>query len=183
MDANEYRAALKDYGLTTGDFGGSVDAFDEITRTAITQNYNVALGGGSENGRYRISAGYLDQQGIIKTSALKKTTASLTSNFRFLESKKLGLDVNILVTQTNERIAPISSFAGFTGNLISQALQWNPTHPLRKPNDSIWIDPAVGATTINPLAQLEYFSDKADLNTIIASISPSYRIEVINRPG
>ena len=176
LDANEYRQALKDYGLTTGDFGGSEDAFKAITQTAITQNYNVALGGGTENGRYRISAGYLDQQGIIRTSALKKITASLTSNFRFLESKKLGLDVNILVTQTNERIAPISAFAGFTGNLISQALQWNPTHPLRKPNDSIWIDPAVGATTINPLAQLEYFSDKANLNTVIASISPSYKI-------
>jgi iron complex outermembrane receptor protein len=176
LDANEYRQALKDYGLTTGDFGGNENAFDAITRTSITQNYNVALGGGSENGRYRISAGYLDQQGIIETSALKKITASLTSNFRFLESKKLGLDVNILVTQTNERIAPISSFVGFTGNLISQALQWNPTHSLRKPNDSIWIDPAVGATTINPLAQLAYFNDKANLNTVIASISPSYRI-------
>lgn len=177
LDANEYRQALKTYGLTGGDFGGSADAFDEISRTAITQNYNVAMSGGSENGRYRVSAGYLDQEGVIKTSDLKKLTASLTSNFKFLESKKLGLDLNILVTQTNENIAPISAFVGFEGNLISQALQWNPTHPLRKPgSDSAWIDPAVGATTINPLAQLNYFRDKATINTIIASISPSYKL-------
>src|SRR4030095_4136046 len=66
---------------------------------------------------------------------------------------------------------------GFTGNLISQALQWNPTHPLVKPGtDSAWIDPAVGSTTINPLAQLRYFDDKAKVNTIIASFSPSYKI-------
>lgn len=177
LDADEYRQTLKDYGVTTGDFGGSVDAFDEITRTGLTQNYNVAVGGGNENGRYRISAGYLDQQGIIKNSELKKFTANLTSNFRFLESKKLGLDINVLVSQTNERIAPISAFVGFEGNLISQALQWNPTHPLIKPGtDSVWIDPAVGGTTINPLAQLEYFDDRAKINSIIASISPSYRI-------
>lgn len=175
LDGNQYRSALKDYSIVGGDFGGNVDAFDEISRTSITQNYSVAVGGGTEDGKYRISAGYLDQQGIIKTSALKKFTANLTSNFRFLPSKKLGLDINVLVTQTNENIAPISAFVGFTGNLISQALQWNPTHPLRKPDGSVWIDPAVGATTINPLAQLEYFKDKANLNTIIASISPSYK--------
>ncbi|MEJ7588984.1 MAG: SusC/RagA family TonB-linked outer membrane protein [Ferruginibacter sp.] len=177
LSADEYRQALKDYAQTGGDFGKSVDAFDAITRTGITQNYNVAVGGGTEDGRYRISAGYLDQQGIIKTSGLKKLTANLTSSFRFLESKKLGLDINVLVTQTNENIAPISQFVGFEGNLISQALQWNPTHELIKPGtDSAWIDPAVGSTTINPLVQLNYFRDKAVLNTIIASISPSFKI-------
>ncbi len=177
LDAGEYRQALKDYSITGGDFGGDVDAFDAITRTAITQNYNVAVGGGNENARYRISAGYLNQQGVIEESRLNKLSTSITSNFRFLESKKLGLEMNLLVTQASEKIAPISAFVGFTGNLISQALQWNPTHPLVKPGtDSAWIDPAVGATTINPLAQLRYYDDKAKVNTIIASISPSYKI-------
>jgi len=177
LNAGEYRQALKDYSITGGDFGGDVDAFDAITRTAITQNYNVAVGGGNENGRYRISAGYLNQQGVIESSRFNKISASITSNFRFLESKKLGLEMNVLVTQADERIAPISANVGFTGNLISQALQWNPTHPLVKPGtDSAWIDPAVGATTINPLAQLRYFNDKAKVNTIIASFSPSYKI-------
>ncbi len=61
LNASEYRQALKDYGQTSGDFGQDVDAFDEITRTSLTQNYNLAMGGGNENGRYRISAGFLDQ--------------------------------------------------------------------------------------------------------------------------
>ena len=177
LNASEYRQALKDYSITGGDFGGDVDAFDAITRTAITQNYNVAVGGGNENGRYRISAGYLNQQGVVETSRLNKISASITTNFKFLESKKLGLEMNVLVTQADEKIAPISAFVGFTGNLISQALQWNPTHALVKPGtDSAWIDPAVGSTTINPLAQLRYFDDKAKVNTIIASFSPSYKI-------
>ena len=177
LDAGEYRQALKDYSITGGDFGGDVDAFDAISRTAITQNYNVAVGGGNENARYRISAGYLNQQGVIEESQLNKLSTSITSSFKFLESRKLGLEMNLLVTQTSEQIAPISAFVGFTGNLISQALQWNPTHALVKPGtDSAWIDPAVGATTINPLAQLRYFDDKAKVNTIIATISPSYKI-------
>ena len=177
LDAGEYRQALKDYSITGGDFGGNVDAWDAITRTALTQNYNVAVGGGNENGRYRISASYLNQEGVIEESQLNKITTSVTSSFKFLESKRLGLEMNLLVTQGNEKIAPISAFVGFTGNLISQALQWNPTHPLIKPGtDSAWIDPAVGATTINPVAQLRYYDDQAKVNTIIASISPSYKI-------
>ncbi len=177
LNADEYRAALKDYGITSGDYGGSVDAFDAISQTGLIQNHNVAVSGGTETGRYRLSLGYLDQEGAIKTSALKKYTANLNANFKFLESKKLGLDINVLVTQTNEQLAPISAFVGFEGNLISQALQWNPTHPLIKPGtDSAWIDPAVGNTTINPLAQLRYYDDNAKVNTIIGSIAPSYKI-------
>lgn len=177
LDANEYRQALKDASLTGGDFGGNVDAFDEITRTGLTQNYNTAVSGGTENGRYRLSVGYLDQEGIIETSQLKKVTANLNTNFKFLESKKLGLDINLLATQTNEDIPPISAFVGFEGNLISQALQWNPTHPLIKPGtDSAWIQHGLGGTTINPLASLRFFEDKAKVTTIIASIAPSYKI-------
>jgi iron complex outermembrane receptor protein len=177
LNAAEYRSALKDYGLTTGDFGGSADAFDAITRTSLTQNYNVGISGGSETGRYRLSAGYMDQNGVVESSKLRKITANLGTNFKFLENRRLGLDINLFVSQTDEDIAPISQFVGFTGNLISQALQWNPTHPLIKPGtDSAWIDPAVGSTTINPLAQLNYFKDNAIVNTIIGSISPSYKI-------
>jgi TonB-linked SusC/RagA family outer membrane protein len=177
LSADEYRKTLSDYGLTTGDFGNSVDAFDEITRTALTQNYNAAVGGGTENGRYRLSVGYLRQDGVIKTTDLEKLTANLTSSFKFLESKKLGLDFNVLVTQTQEHVIFNNAGVGFTGNVIAQALQWNPTHLLTKPGtDSAWIDPAVGSTTVNPLAQLRYFSDKQILNTVIASIAPSYKI-------
>ncbi len=172
LNGDEYRQALKDYGLTGGDYGKSSDAWDDITRTAITQNYNVAAGGGNENGRYRVSAGYLDQQGIIETSELKKFTANLNTSFKFLDSKKLGLDINVLVTQTNEDIAPVSSYVGFTGNVVAQALQWNPTLPTKIGDSVVYL----GGTTINPLASLVYYKDRANVTTILASISPSYKI-------
>ncbi|HRP56759.1 SusC/RagA family TonB-linked outer membrane protein [Agriterribacter sp.] len=173
LNADEYRNVLQDYNIASGDYGGNEDPWDAITRTAITQNYNTAISGGTENGRYRISAGYLDQQGVIETSKLKKITANLTSSFKFLESKKLGLDVNVLVTQTNENIAPVSAFVGFEGNIISQALQWNPTLKVRQSADSIT---TLQGTTINPLASLAYYKDRAVINTIVASIAPSYKI-------
>lgn len=176
LDAAGYRAALKEYNLTSGDFGGDVNAMDEITRTAFTQNYNLAVTGGNENGRYRLSAGYMNQDGIINESGFKKITAGLTSSFKFTESRRLGLDFNLLFGNTLTNSAPIGNNSGFQGSLIGQALQWNPTHPLRKPNDSIWVNNQLGATTINPLAMIAAYDDKTSLNNIIASISPSYKI-------
>jgi len=176
LDAGQYRAALREYGISGGDFGGDVDALDEVLRTAYTQNYNVAISGGNENGRYRLSTGYLSQEGIVKESGFKKYSTSLTSSFKFTESKKLGLDFNFLFANTTNDAAPISNNAGFQGSLIGTALQWNPTHPLRKPNDSIWVNNQLGATTVNPLALLAAYDDRTVTNSLIGSISPSYKI-------
>lgn len=175
LNAGEYRAALKNYGLTGGDFGADVDAFDAITRTAYTQNYNAAINGGNESGRYRLSISALDQEGIVRESALKKYTANLTSNFKLLNNKKLNIDFNLIAGNTTEDIAPISNNAGFTGSLIGQALQWNPTHPLRGgANDTIIVNNQIGNTTINPLAMLAAHQDRANTTNIIANIAPSY---------
>ncbi len=174
LDGDEYRQALQDYGLTGGDFGGNVDAMDEILQTGITHNHNISISGGSDNGSYRISAGYLDQQGIVKESGLKKYTGSINGTYKFLNSKRLSVDFNLLASQITENIAPITTSAGFTGSLIGQALQWNPTRPLRKPDGSIDID--LGGTTINPLGMLEAYDDNANLTAILGSISPSFKI-------
>ena len=55
LDGDEFRQILTDYkqvdtttGKLKGDFGGNVDAFDAITRTALTQNYNAAISGGKK---------------------------------------------------------------------------------------------------------------------------------------
>jgi len=175
LSANGFREAVQFYmpGDETSDFGGDVYAFDAITRAAMTQNHTLAVSGGNEEGRYRVSAGYLDQNGIVETSRLRKYTANISSSFRFLESKDLGLDVSVLATQTNENIAPIDVGVGFEGNVISQALQWNPTRPLRGDDGELtYVTPSL----INPLTSLEAYKDIAIVNTLLASISPSYRI-------
>src|SRR5690606_30502796 len=121
----------------------------------------------------RVSAGYFDQNGIIETSRLRKFTANLSSSFRFLESKKLGLDVNLLATQANENVAPINVGVGFEGNIISQALQWNPTLPLRGDDGELTFQ---SAQLINPLTSLAAHKDLSKVNTLLASIAPSYQI-------
>ena len=175
LSGDEYRSALNQYGLS-GDGGSSVDAFDEILRTGITQSYSFSIGGGSENGNYRLSLGYLDQEGIVKESGIKRYNITYNANYEFLDGK-VGMDVFSVASHATESIAPISTNAGFTGNLIGQALQWNPTIPLIQNDDFTTAEnnntgAVVGATTINPLQLLAAHNEDSNTTTLLGSISP-----------
>ena len=175
LNASQYRDALTYYGApAANDKGLSNDALGAIIRTAPVQNYNAAVSGGTENGRYRLSVGYLDQQGIVKKTGFKKYNVNFSSNLKFLESKKLGLDINVIATQTRSQLAPITNNGDFRGSLIGQALQWNPTDSLYSANGQ----PVsrLGSTTINPVAQQEYYNDNARVTTMLASFSPYYKL-------
>src|SRR6185369_10354887 len=97
----------------------------------------------------------------------------LNASFKFLDSKKLGLDVSIIPSQYIEDIAPISNNAGAGNSLIGMALQWNPTLPL-KIGDSIV---NVGGNSIfNPLGVSHAINDQSKVTTILGSISPTFKI-------
>jgi iron complex outermembrane receptor protein len=178
LNASQFRSALSYYGLTnSNDKGGSVNAFDEITRRGIVQNYNVGISGGNENAKFRLSLGALNQEGIVRKSGIKKYTANLNAQLKFLESRNLGLDINIIPSQYQEAIAPISNNAGSRGSLIGNALQWNPTEALIVKNsrgqDSLNV--VRGGDLINPLALQRAFDDNSKVTTILASISPYFK--------
>jgi TonB-dependent starch-binding outer membrane protein SusC len=172
--AAEYRAALTKYGITTGDLGGSADGLDAVTQKGKSKNYSIGMSGGNDFSKYRLSLGYFDQTGIILKTGLVKYNADFSGQFKFLESKKLLVDVHILANQNQESIAPISNNGGFRGSLIGAALQWNPTRNLYKPNGLLDIDN--GGDNINPVGLSQAYDDKVNLTNIIASIAPSYKI-------
>ncbi|MBI5913906.1 MAG: SusC/RagA family TonB-linked outer membrane protein [Bacteroidetes bacterium] len=175
LDGNEYRAALTEYGLTGGDYNDNVDAFDEILQTGLVQNHSVSISGGADAGTYRLSLGYLNQEGIIKNNDLKRISANLAGSYKFLDSKRLGLDFNLIASNTGENGPSISTSAGFRGSLIGNALQWNPTHALYNADGSPIIVPQFGNFT-NPVALLNAYHDKSSTVDIIASVAPSYRL-------
>lgn len=174
LNASEFRDALSYYGVSkSNDKGGDVNALDAILRTGKVQNYNVAISGGNENGRYRLSLGALNQEGIIRKSGIKKYTASFTDNFKFLPSRRLGLDISVTPSQYTEDIVPITNDAGATGSLIGQALQWNPTLPVKIGDSLVNVG---GNSIFNPLGVSEAFNDQAVVTTILASLSPYVKL-------
>ena len=170
LNASEYREAIKYYNVSNlNDKGGNVDALDAILQNGFQQSYNMAISGGNENGKYRISANLLDQEGIIKNTGLKKYAIDLSTNFKFLESKKLGLELNVISSQYLQNVP--SPAAGSSG-VIQAALQWNPTDSLRKADGSLNI---FAGDRVNPLALTELVKDNLKVTTILGSLSPYYK--------
>ncbi len=176
LSGDEYRAALTQYGLTSGDYGKSVDAMDEILRVGIVQNHGITIGGGSAAGNYRVGLGYLKQDGIIKGNDFRRASANVRGSYKFLESKKLGVDFGVLVSQSRENAPSVATDAGFQGNVVAAALQWNPTADLYNADGTPVIIPPFGNTTINPVALIDAYKDKVNTFDIQASIAPSFKI-------
>ena len=59
----------------------SIDWQDEVYRTGLRQNYNIALRGGSEKVQTAFSAGYFDQEGVVLGSEFKRFNLSLNLDY------------------------------------------------------------------------------------------------------
>ena len=172
LDAAGYKAAIAKYGAPNSDSGHNVNAFDQIIRKSFTQNYSVAISGGGENGNYRASLFASDQDGIISKTNLKKYVASFNGQYSFL-SKKLSLGYNIIAANVAEHIAPISNESGSNGNIISQALIWNPTLPLVESNGLY--NQANPSGQANPVAYSAAYNDITSVTTLLASGTAAYK--------
>ena len=112
------------------DRGGSADWQDQILRTAITHNHNLSFGGGDETSNYRFSLGYMDQEGIIRITALKRYTARFNGSKNFINNR-LKVATQITLANTQDSGAPVTDNSGFEGDLLGSALKANPTMPVK----------------------------------------------------
>ncbi|GHT45432.1 SusC/RagA family TonB-linked outer membrane protein [Bacteroidia bacterium] len=110
MNAAEYKKyndMAYDEGIKDGVWSGAKQAHwdndtdwqDETMQTALVQDYNVTLSGGSENGNYLVSGGYYNNDGIIYGNSFdrytfrvntegKKGRFSFGETFNFAQTKQ-----------------------------------------------------------------------------------------------
>lgn len=69
--------------------GKGTDWIDEITRTAVSQNYALSLTGGEAKSSYFVSLGYNDTQGIIQASGQQRATGRVKISRDFFKWLKL----------------------------------------------------------------------------------------------
>ena len=172
LDAAGYRGAISKFNAANTDSGGNYDPFGAILRTSRTLNYNVALSGGSENGKYRASFFASNQDGVILKTNLKKYVANFNGSYKFLDNK-LSLDFFATASNFAEHIAPISQDAGSAGNLISLAMIWNPT--LSYYNADGTYNQANKSGQVNPLALSAAYNDITNVTTLLANINAAYK--------
>ena len=172
LSAAQYRSELGVYGFHS-DSGLSIDPFQQILRHTPSSRYSVSLSGGNENGRYRASFSANDNQGIILKSALQQYSYNFSSEHYAL-NKRLRLNFDFIGSNYTLLSAPIGNDAGSTGNLISAAMNWNPT--LRLVNSDGTFMQTNPSGQINPLALSAYNNDVSTVNQMLGVGGVSFQI-------
>jgi iron complex outermembrane receptor protein len=160
----EYKKQVVALGGELEDFGGSTDWQDEITRTAFTQNHNLALSGGANKLTYYASLGMQLQEGIIKNNDLKRYNGRLNITQKLWDDR-LTFEVNLSANNTVNQRPNI-------GSLLGGSISTNPTIPARNADGT----PYVFENGINPLKTLELEKNLTTTNRVIGNIAATLRI-------
>lgn len=140
----------------------------EIYQTALTSDNNLSVSGGYKNMPYRVSVGYLNQQGILKTDKLDRYSLGINASPRFLDDH---LTVNLSVKSSIEE----TRFAN--QGAIGTAVVFDPTKPVYSGNSAYngyweWTDPATatGLVSLAPKNPVGLLMDRHDISEVRRSI-------------
>ena len=184
LDPQEFRAQLyTQYAPTTAQAllmgKANTDWQSKIYQTAYSLDHNLSFSGAYKILPYRVSIGYTDQTGILKTSGLDRFTAALNLSPSFLD-KHLSVNLNAKYMNIKNRWANTGS--------IGSAVSMDPTQPVYDNTSGRWGgyftwkqangDP-ITQTTFNPVAQLELTNDRSYVNRLLGNVQVDYKLHFL----
>jgi TonB-linked SusC/RagA family outer membrane protein len=101
---------------------------DEIYQNGPMQDYNLSLSGGTENSTFRLSAGYLNQQGIVINTGLERFNFRANSDFK-KGRLKIGENLSLSYSKQN----PLADNGG--RSLLEHAIKMAPYLPVYNPDN------------------------------------------------
>ncbi|MFZ2907443.1 MAG: TonB-dependent receptor [Cyclobacteriaceae bacterium] len=196
LEGEEYRDIVAGF---QGTMGINTDAMnrlgaadtdwqDEIFRSAWSQDHNLSVSGTTKNVPYRVSYGYTDQQGILKTTEMTRHSVNLNVSPTFLnENLKVNASLKGSFSKHN---------FGDEG-AIGSAIGFDPTQSIRNGNTRYdgyytWTqlpnivlgDGSQGMNingspntlaTRNPVALLNQTNNQSDVKRFIGNIQFDYK--------
>jgi iron complex outermembrane receptor protein len=175
LNASQFRAAVQQYapGNASQLLNSNTNWFDQVDRTAYGQEQNFAVSGAGTSMDYRLSANYLNQNGIIDGTNTKRVTLGVSYNQR-LFSDRLGFKINLRGSRASDEFTP--------GGVLSNAAQMGPTQPILDPTTTTgYYDWAGGLQSAdNPVAILKLASDKSTTLRSIGNVQTSYNLPFLN---
>jgi TonB-linked SusC/RagA family outer membrane protein len=100
------------------------DWFHALFKPAFSSNHTLTVSGASEKNHYLLSLGYLDQEGTFKNDYLKRITARTNTEFRVLNSVRIGENL-----QLNSTVNPKLWNNGDYSSVGATTLTFNPFIP------------------------------------------------------
>lgn len=156
----------------------NTDWQEEIFQAAVSTDNNLSMSGAWKNLPYRVSLGYLDQQGILRTDHLRRFSGGISLSPRLLNDH-LKIDINLKGAYNKTRFA--------NGAAISSAVYFDPTQPVRAKSaygdyfEWETKDENTGDVVLNklsprnPVALLELYNNTSDVYRSFGNIQFDYK--------
>ena len=163
----------------------NTDWQDQIFRSAISTDHNLTMSGGLKNMPYRVSLGYTNNEGIIKTSEFKRYTGSFSLSPSLLKDHlKLNINGKGMIAKNR-----------YADGVVGAAISMDPTKAVTSDNaiyqdyfggyvqsftsaayegGSAWLYMPKG--TSNPVASLNQVNNRATSKSLIGNIEADYAI-------
>jgi TonB-linked SusC/RagA family outer membrane protein len=178
LSANQFSSEVRQrYPQDTGLLGkANTDWQKQIYQTGISTDHNFAFSGGIKNFPYRVSLGYMYQNGILKTDNMKRVTVGANLSPSFFDDH-LKINVNAKYMNINNTFADQGA--------IGDAIGFDPTQPVfdnRVNNRSgYWMweqsnGSPVSLATTNPVALLNLEDNKATVDRFLGNIQFDYKL-------
>ena len=196
MDGDQFRSFIKDiWGEDSEAYSklgnANTDWQKEIFRPAVSTDHNLTISGGLKNMPYRVSFGYTNQNGIVKTSKFERYTASVSLAPSFFEDH-LKINANLKGMIAKNRYAD--------GGAVGSAVSFDPTQSVRSDdpyhqyyfdgyfqwntdasslNDDTWKRTFNSNAPGNPVALLEEKDDRAISKSLIGNLELDYKFHFL----
>lgn len=127
LNAEQFRTAVQTYapqylGLVKNE---NTDWWDQVIQSGFGQEHNLSVTSADANSFYRVSLGYLNQDGVIVGSNVERVTLALSYRQAFFNDR-LGLRVNAKGSRSADDFTP--------GGVLSNAAQMASTQPVYDAN-------------------------------------------------
>lgn len=148
--------------------GSETDWLDMLTRTGVTQVYNLSAYNSVGSGNYRVSVNYRDVNGVALNSGFDQINGRLSLTQRAMNDK-LRLSFDLGVTKRNSQFTPYET--------LRFAIIADPTAPIynnNNPDDGYW-EPNTPEYH-NPYAISQEVTDQGTFKTLLGNIRADYEL-------
>ena len=189
LSANEIRKIINDDAAATGNDtyanllgSANTDWQKEIYQTALGFDNNISASGSLGIIPFRISLGYLNQDGILKTNNFDRWASALNLSPKFF-GDHLSVNLNVKASRTGNRFA--------NEGAIGSAVSFDPTQSVHADNkyggyfEWLQADGAPisvggdGGTAPNPLGLLFFRDNTSNVNRIIGNVQLDYKLHFL----
>lgn len=172
MSADELRAFIAANGqsLSPNDDKGVSTNWQKVVQrsSATSHNHNLSFNGGGEHTTYSASLNYVERQGVLLKSSLRRVIARLAID-QFALNDKVRFSLNVSNSNSNASNTPQRN------SVLQQMVGYLPVSPVRN-EDGTFFENFQNTGYFNPAALIEYGQDDTKFNNLIGSFNTQVKL-------